>query len=157
MLLLLLLRRQLTALFAFLRLVTFRATGMVILELATFCIYLVVSSPGKQPLAEPPPAASKSGKQNPTTGAVDLSAERGCDPRGSGVCCCCCCCFDDDCPCLFTFGHISYWHDQFFIGYPMCTYTSYMGSCTAIRRLNCCILQCCKGVVSWLVLVALNG
>ena len=79
---LLLLRRRLTAL-AFLRLVTFRTTGMIILELliATYCIYLAVSGPGKQPSS-----AASGSKQAHNLGG-DRSVSTGFDPRGSGVCC----------------------------------------------------------------------
>ena len=104
-----------TALLAFLRLVTLR-TGMIIIELSiatttTTTItttYLspsyAVSSPGKQPSR-----AASGGKL--TTGAVDLLAGGGCDPRESGVCCwclllqCCCWCFDDDCLPFYVWSH----------------------------------------------------
>ena len=106
-----------TALLAFLRLVTLR-TGMIIIELSiatttttTTTItttYLspsyAVSSPGKQPSR-----AASGGKL--TTGAVDLLAVGGCDPRESGVCCwclllqCCCWCFDDDCLPFYVWSH----------------------------------------------------
>ena len=37
------------------------------------------------------------------------------------LCYCCCCCFDDDCSsCIFTFGHISYWHDNSRPSYYCC-------------------------------------
>ena len=71
-----------------------------------------VYGPGKQPIAELPPAASPQ--------LVDLSAGAAIreDPRSAaGACCCqcCCCCFDDHCPCLCTIGHISYWYDRIII------------------------------------------
>ena len=58
-------------------------------------------------LAEPPPAAS------PQLGRW-ICQQRLRSARIRGLlllfAAACCCCFDDDCPCLFAFGHISYWY-----------------------------------------------
>ena len=51
------------------------------------------------------------------------------------------------------------------LGYPMCAYTSYMGSCTAICRLCCCTLQsmqqkvcrlACIGGLGWMAIYLNN-
>ena len=84
-----------------------------------YCIYLLCPcmqspAPATSSLAEPPPAASpqlgrwicQQGLHSAMIRAL-LLVLAGAAGTGAAACCCCCC-FDDDCPRLFTFGHISY-------------------------------------------------
>ena len=84
-----------------------------------YCNYLLsMQSPAPASSLAVPPQFSK-----PKTGTVDPSAgaailENPGSAAGScccQCCCCCCCCFDDDCPCLFSFGNVSYRYERFLL------------------------------------------